>query len=178
MKYKVGDKVRVRKDLEVSKWYGELTALNTHMEHIGKVITITRISDGENYDVKESIMTFSEEMLEPYTFTKSDLMTGDVVENAIGIRKIVLLNTKEGDILINDRELGNLKNYKEDLTNKISGDCTIVKVRRPSNGHQMLIGNWHEMDVLWEREKPIIELTLEDIAKLKGVDVDQIRIKE
>jgi hypothetical protein len=26
--------------------------------------------------------------------------------------------------------------------------------------------------------KPIIELTLEDIAKLKGVDVSQIRIKE
>jgi hypothetical protein len=28
------------------------------------------------------------------------------------------------------------------------------------------------------RPKPIIELTLEDIAKLKGVDVSQIRIKE
>ena len=29
-----------------------------------------------------------------------------------------------------------------------------------------------------KRPKPIIELTLEDIAKLKGVDVSQIRIKE
>jgi hypothetical protein len=29
-----------------------------------------------------------------------------------------------------------------------------------------------------KRPKPIIELTLEDIAKLKGVDVGQIRIKE
>jgi hypothetical protein len=29
-----------------------------------------------------------------------------------------------------------------------------------------------------ERPKPMIELTLEDIAKLKGVDVSQIRIKE
>jgi hypothetical protein len=28
------------------------------------------------------------------------------------------------------------------------------------------------------RPKPIIELTLEDIAKMKGVDVSQIRIKE
>ena len=28
------------------------------------------------------------------------------------------------------------------------------------------------------RPKPMIELTLEDIAKLKGVDVNQIRIKE
>jgi len=29
-----------------------------------------------------------------------------------------------------------------------------------------------------DRPKPMIELTLQDIAKLKGVDVSQIRIKE
>ena len=29
-----------------------------------------------------------------------------------------------------------------------------------------------------KRPKPIVELTLQDIAKLKGVDVSQIRIKE
>jgi len=29
-----------------------------------------------------------------------------------------------------------------------------------------------------ERPKPMIELTLQDVAKLKGVDVSQIRIKE
>ena len=32
--------------------------------------------------------------------------------------------------------------------------------------------------IYYERSKPMIELTLEDIAKLKGVDVSQIRIKE
>lgn len=32
--------------------------------------------------------------------------------------------------------------------------------------------------IIDDRPKPIIELTLEDIAKLKGVDVGQIRIKE
>ena len=32
--------------------------------------------------------------------------------------------------------------------------------------------------ILDNRPKPMIELTLEDIAKLKGVDVKQIRIKE
>lgn len=32
--------------------------------------------------------------------------------------------------------------------------------------------------IIDKRPKPIIELTLEDIAKLKGVDVSQIRIKE
>lgn len=32
--------------------------------------------------------------------------------------------------------------------------------------------------IIDKRPKPIIELTLEDIAKMKGVDVSQIRIKE
>ena len=32
--------------------------------------------------------------------------------------------------------------------------------------------------IIDNRPKPLIELTLEDIAKLKGVDVHQIRIKE
>ena len=32
--------------------------------------------------------------------------------------------------------------------------------------------------IIDKRPKPMIELTLEDIAKLKGVDVGQIRIKE
>jgi hypothetical protein len=32
--------------------------------------------------------------------------------------------------------------------------------------------------IIDNRPKPMIELTLEDIAKLKGVDVSQIRIKE
>ena len=33
-------------------------------------------------------------------------------------------------------------------------------------------------EIIDKRSKPMIELTLEDIAKLKGVDVSQIRIKE
>ena len=33
-------------------------------------------------------------------------------------------------------------------------------------------------EIIDNRPKPMIELTLEDIAKMKGVDVSQIRIKE
>jgi hypothetical protein len=33
-------------------------------------------------------------------------------------------------------------------------------------------------EIVDKRPKPMIELTLQDIAKLKGVDVSQIRIKE
>jgi len=33
-------------------------------------------------------------------------------------------------------------------------------------------------EIIDKRPKPMIELTLEDIAKMKGVDVSQIRIKE
>jgi YD repeat-containing protein len=33
-------------------------------------------------------------------------------------------------------------------------------------------------EIIDKRSKPIIELTLQDVAKLKGVDASQIRIKE
>jgi hypothetical protein len=33
-------------------------------------------------------------------------------------------------------------------------------------------------EIIDKRSKPMIELTLEDITKMKGVDVSQIRIKE
>ena len=46
-----------------------------------------------------------------------------------------------------------------------------------SNGNQIYYED-SDGDIIDNRPKQIIELTLEDIAKLKGVDVGLIRIKE
>lgn len=40
MKYKAGDKVRVRKDLVVGERYGEILCLQAHKEECGKIFTI------------------------------------------------------------------------------------------------------------------------------------------
>ncbi len=46
-----------------------------------------------------------------------------------------------------------------------------------SKGNQIHYENSNG-EIIDKRPKPIIELTLEDVAKLKGVSVSQIRIKE
>ena len=65
-KFKVGDKVKVRDDLRVGRYYGELDFL-IEMENLkGKELTIDSISIGGNYAFKESDYYYSEEMLEEF----------------------------------------------------------------------------------------------------------------
>ena len=52
MKYKVGDKVRVREDLEVGEWYGEDTFVSKMVPFKGKVVTISNI-ESSFYRLKE-----------------------------------------------------------------------------------------------------------------------------
>ena len=46
MKYKVGDKVRVREDLIVDQWYGEDTFTSGMVSFKGKIVTISNIESG------------------------------------------------------------------------------------------------------------------------------------
>lgn len=67
MKFKVGDKVRIRKDLVVGRTYGGITNYSFLSEtdgHLG-VQTITRITNSGNYRLNKATFTYSEEMLEP-----------------------------------------------------------------------------------------------------------------
>ena len=64
MKYKVGDKVRVRSDLKACEKYGANIATNSMERLAGKIVTISRVGyahylvDGMNYN-------WTDEMLEP-----------------------------------------------------------------------------------------------------------------
>ena len=81
MKYKVGDKVRVRSDLVVDKEYGVANFV-CGMEHLkGKQVTIKK-DDGTYYRIKEDdgVCAWTYEMLEPVgTFN-----VGDVVYDGSG----------------------------------------------------------------------------------------------
>lgn len=52
MKYKVGDKVLIREDLEVGKEYGNDYFINSMLPLKGKTVTICNIDDDE-YKIKE-----------------------------------------------------------------------------------------------------------------------------
>jgi hypothetical protein len=72
MKYKVGDKVRVKQDLEIGKKYGCADFTNDMQMYIGKIVTIARVlwvSDGSGdfgYDIVEDkgFYIWTHEMLE------------------------------------------------------------------------------------------------------------------
>ena len=65
MKYKVGDKVKVRSDLKCEEYYGGVPFTSEMNGFKGMKITITRVNYGGYYEVLETPYNFTDEMLEP-----------------------------------------------------------------------------------------------------------------
>lgn len=64
MKYKAGDKVRVRKDLVVGKRYGCYPAASKMVEKSGKIATI-RTVHSDFYEIYKDAYRWTDEMFEP-----------------------------------------------------------------------------------------------------------------
>ena len=64
MKYKVGDKVRVRSDLEVGKRYGKHAFVYDMIKYSGKIVTIESVGESD-YRIVEGIYSWTDEMFEP-----------------------------------------------------------------------------------------------------------------
>lgn len=64
MKYKAGDKVRVRKDLVVGKRYGCYPAVSKMVEKSGKIATI-RTVHSDFYEIYKDVYSWTDEMFEP-----------------------------------------------------------------------------------------------------------------
>ena len=63
MKYKVGDKVKAREDLEYNVFYGGTRVTKDMIMHKGKILTIRAI-EGGNYLMEEDNWCWTDEMLE------------------------------------------------------------------------------------------------------------------
>ena len=64
MKYKIGDKVRVKKDLEPGNFYGRAYYSRDMNKFKAMECVVTNIYDG-TYNINDSEYGFSDEMLEP-----------------------------------------------------------------------------------------------------------------
>jgi hypothetical protein len=65
VKYKVGDKVKVRSDLKCEEYYGGVPFTSEMNRFKGMEFTIARVNNGGYYKVLETPYSFANEMLEP-----------------------------------------------------------------------------------------------------------------
>ena len=104
--FKVGQKVRVKKDLKVGTLYGCHSFVNEMAEKLGEIMAIKYVLS-TGYKLGNSPYTWTDEMLEPATLSTAEIKVGDKVRPTDGSWTIT---TKEGGlkwtsgIAINTRE--------------------------------------------------------------------------
>ena len=132
-KFKVGDKVRLRDDLEVGRDYGGITFLRDMKDLQGKELTIDRISRQGNYILKEGRFYYSEEMLEKVNDTD------DLLEFALGKLNMTkeelrreYKNNKTEKQIVEDVEK-RCEDFESYCSSRGCGDCDIEKFIKRNN---------------------------------------------
>lgn len=156
-KFKVGDKVRVKKDLIVGEHYDNGCYFNSDMkEYKGKQLTIKNVGECEGfsrYDVKENRWTFTDSMLEDIFRTIDDLQFGDILTLKNGEKYVFADGTIYGEDCLNDCDCYEVEDYyKDNLTREDDEHkYDITKVER-------------EGQVIYEREE-ILEVTMKEVCE-------------
>ena len=128
MKYKIGDKVRVRKDLEPGNFYGRGYYSSDMNKFKAMECVVTNIYDG-TYNINNSEYGFTDEMLEP---------VNDLLEYALeklGMTKEELkdeMNRDEED-MAKAIEIVRLNNEVEAYCNLFNASCEGCKIREFMN---------------------------------------------
>ena len=132
-KFKVGDKVKLRDDLEVGRDYGGITFLRDMKDLQDKELTIDRISRQGNYILKEGRYYYSEEMLEKVNDTD------DLLEFALGklnmtkeeLRREYKKN-KISEQIVED-VIKRCEDFESYCSSRGCGDCDIEKFIKRNN---------------------------------------------
>ena len=97
MKYKVGDKVRVKQTLNSGQNYGGALANDAMASKSGEFVTIEEVLDN-GYHIKEDIWYWTDEMLEPVSTDKPKFKVGDRVKVKNGVYSHILYDGKRFEI--------------------------------------------------------------------------------
>ena len=132
-KFKVGDKVRLRDDLEEGEVYGGVSFSSSMNKLKGKELTIEGMSLKGNYEIEESYFFLSDEMLEKV----NDVNTDNLLEFALdkfGISKEELEEEYKKN-KIKEQELEDMKKRCNDFesycsSNKCCIDCDVRKFQK------------------------------------------------
>lgn len=181
MKFKAGDKVRVRDWDDMAKEFGitknwdinlPIVPFNQSMSRLcGRVVTIKCVYNN-CYSVQENSYNWTDDMFYPAYFTINDLKDGD------------MLKVKQGNIYMwlngKARSLtGGIGNVNEDLTNNSDHDFDIVEIRDSKNCKESianLFKHYNDLPIIWKIGKVKKNVSVEEIDKLlrkKYPDVDE-----
>lgn len=203
---KNGDRVLLKKNLEIDKRYGTATFIK-EAEHLrGKIVTVDFYSNCYSaFSIKELDekigYCFSELMVEKEIFTLADLKAGYLVEYkyggcglvfstngdiAISVNKDDLSDTFINDVLhIDKRDIDKkdiflkLNKYKDDLTARYYGyeEYDIIKIYGyPSKVEDVATNSISDRPLLWE-SYPQVELSLQEIADKFDIPLSKLVIK-
>lgn len=88
MKYKVGDKVKVREDLEVDIRHGTEEFIEEMEEYKGKIVTIDTVNEDDYYiEEDKQSWAWTEEMLED---VEEEMTIGQVIDNLMNNPDIII----------------------------------------------------------------------------------------
>ena len=123
MKYKVGDKVRVRKDLEPGNFYGKDYYISSMDKFKGEKCVITEIWD-QSYQINNFGYWWSEEMFESI----DDVKVLEYALEKLGMTKEELANEEE-DIRFIDNNFKEKNRYLQ-YCDKFNSQCEGCKIKK------------------------------------------------
>ena len=133
MKYKVGDKVRVRKDLELGNKYGKVLYISSMDEFKDKECVITNIDDLA-YQLNNSGCWWSEEMFE---LIDERILLEYALEK-LGMTKEELedeMNEDKKDMVFVEKYIKDKKERRE-YCNRFNSDCEGCEIKKFRNKYK------------------------------------------
>lgn len=132
--FEVGDRVRVKKDIVVNKFYNSWNFNKDMVKYKGRVLTIDKKRDGKAFYIKEDshMYTWTIGMLEKVEYTYEDLVKSPIGTKVFFESNNVLLKINED--VYEDEKFYRSNEYLKGLKDNV-GDCIlgkIIKIEEPT----------------------------------------------
>jgi hypothetical protein len=180
-KFKTGNKVRVKKDLESGVEYGNVTFLEVLKNLRGKEVTIEGYTLAGRIGVHESAFLFSKEMLEPVLSLNEQLKEFALVKFRTGEHAILIegaMYTKE-ELMNCDGFTIELSDFNSDLKDVYDIDNNIVAFSNFANKHDAITTLLQGKSVVWDwqrQEKK--KMTQSEIEEELGYKIEIVEEKK
>ena len=193
-KYKVGDKVLIRDDLESGMYYDFVYFCYEMKRYCNKVMTIDKVYEDcngcykmkkEDYAKDYHRWSFNDEMIvgkveEDVEFTKNNLKTGMICTDRSGREWLVLRDIasldRRSDIMIYKGGWNPLADINKDLTSTFEESYDIVKVEVGYGfdiEEVLTNGSKGKREIVWERDSKLTEAK-KLLAEYYGKPVENI----